>query len=167
MDTHFSDHKAEHLWEHAAVGLAFVGPDGKWLRVNPYLAKMLGYTTGELSRKTFQQVTHPDDVGADEEMVRLVLEGRIPYYTMTKRYLPKVGPPIWIRLHVTRINDGEGNFGMFLSQVRAVEAFVEDSIQAPPANVDDLARFLRKHWTKFVAAGSIIAAAVGKLFGLF
>ena len=169
MDTRFSDTKAEHLWRHARIGLAFVSPDGHWLRVNPYLSELLGYTEGELCSRTFQDVTHPDDTKADEEMVRYVMEGRIDRYAMTKRYLPKLGPPVWIRLHVSKVEDPKtGEFAFFFSQVAPVDPLIDAGLvnnpDRPVATVDDVALFLRKHWKLITGIGGAIAAAVAAWF---
>ena len=126
---------------------------------------MLGYSESELLHRTFQEVTHPDDIEADEEMVRWVLEGRIPFYTMTKRYLTKDSRVVWIRLHVSRVqgeNDDES--GMFLSQITPTDKGADAPNPAtPPATVDDVARFLRAHWPKMLWVGGVLAAAVTKL----
>lgn len=165
METRFTDPKAEHLWRHAKIGLAFVGDDGKWLRVNPYLASVLGYTEAEMAEKTFQQITHPEDVEADAEMVRWVLEGRIENYTMTKRYLTKDMQVIWIRLTVTKIKDSNGEFGMFLSQIQPIHPKPEHTelVLKKPLTVDDVGQFIRVNWKLFVGAGAILGAATAKL----
>lgn len=43
-------------FEQAAVGLAHVAPDGRWLRVNQRLCEILGYTTEELLHTSFQAI---------------------------------------------------------------------------------------------------------------
>ena len=54
------------LWDAAPIGLAKVSRDGKFISVNPRFAEMVGYSASELAyNKTFQQITHPDDLDAD------------------------------------------------------------------------------------------------------
>ena len=67
--------------------MALVAPDGAWLRVNPARCAILGYSHEALLEKRFQDITHPDDLDADLELARRVLDGRIPNYQMEKRYL--------------------------------------------------------------------------------
>ena len=43
----------------AAIGMALVGTDGRFLRTNRSLCNMLGYREVELLGKTFQDITHP------------------------------------------------------------------------------------------------------------
>src|SRR6202035_4804053 len=49
----------------AAVGVAHVSPDGRWLRVNNKFCEIVGYSEDELLKMTFKQITHPQDVGED------------------------------------------------------------------------------------------------------
>jgi len=64
----------------AAHGIALVSPEGRWLRANPALCRMLGYTEEELLATDFQAVTHPDDLGADLAQVQAMLAGEIESY---------------------------------------------------------------------------------------
>ncbi|MBV8702506.1 MAG: CHASE3 domain-containing protein [Acetobacteraceae bacterium] len=75
------------IFEQAAVGMGNVALDGAWLRVNRRLCGMLGYTEAELRARTFQDITHPDDLEADRDNVRRLLAGEIATYSMEKRYI--------------------------------------------------------------------------------
>jgi PAS domain S-box-containing protein len=109
-------------FEQAAVGIAHVGLDGRWLRVNRRLCDILGYPRQELLAMTFQQVTHPDDVRADEELARRVAAGEIPTYTLEKRYLRRDGSPLWINLTVALARGGEGQEAYFISVIEDIQA---------------------------------------------
>ena len=87
-------------FEQAAVGIAHVALDGRWLRVNQKLCDIVGYSKEELLQKTFQDITHPDDLDADQEFVRQVLAEEIKTYSTEKRYIRKDGSPVWINLTV-------------------------------------------------------------------
>src|SRR5436305_10242493 len=58
------------LFEQTAFGVAHVGLDGRWLEVNDRLCAIVGYDRAELLAKTFQDITHPDDLNADLDQVR-------------------------------------------------------------------------------------------------
>ena len=49
-------------FDYAPIGMALVGLDGRWLRVNPMLCEITGYTESELLAGTFHDITHPDDL---------------------------------------------------------------------------------------------------------
>src|ERR1039457_6978633 len=62
-------------FEQAAVGIAHVGIDGRFLRVNQRLCEKLGYTREELLARAVQEITHPADLQTDLENVRRMLAG--------------------------------------------------------------------------------------------
>ncbi len=57
-------------FENAAVGIAHVHPDGRWLRVNDRLCQIVGFSREELLARTFQDITHPEDQTADRRCRR-------------------------------------------------------------------------------------------------
>jgi PAS domain S-box-containing protein len=85
-------------FENAAVGIAHVGLDGRWLLVNQRLCDLLGYPREELLRKTFQDITHPDDLEADLEQAKRLASAEIESYKLEKRYLRRDGSIVWGRL---------------------------------------------------------------------
>lgn len=48
-------------FDNMAVGMAHIGSDGRWLRVNSRLCSLLGYAHDEMLRRSLIDVTHPDD----------------------------------------------------------------------------------------------------------
>lgn len=102
-------------FEQAAVGIAHVAPDGRWLRVNRKLCEIVGYSHDELLALTFQDITHPADLNADLALVGQVLAGEIDSYQMEKRYLRQGGEQIWINLTVSLVRDEQGAPDYFIS----------------------------------------------------
>ena len=101
-------------FEQAAVGMAHVGPDGSFLRVNARFCQIAGYTNDELLTGGFQQITHPDDLEIDEHHVAELIEGVADSYTLEKRYIRRDGEVVWVNLTVSLVRD----------QARAPEFFV-------------------------------------------
>lgn len=95
-------------FEQAAVGIAHVAPDGRWLRVNDRLCAIIGYPRVELLQKSFQDITHPDDLDKDRHLMNQILSGQIQTYSMEKRYLHKNGAVVWIDLTVSLMRDASG-----------------------------------------------------------
>lgn len=60
-----SERRFELMMENAAIGMALVAPEGKLLRVNPALCRMLGRDKDVLLHCTWQEITHPDDLTID------------------------------------------------------------------------------------------------------
>jgi len=104
-------------FDHAPIGMALVSPAGNWLKANPALCDLLGYEEEELLGKTFQDITHPQDLAADLAQVEQMLAGAIRSYRMEKRYLHKSGHLIHALLSVSLVRDSTGQPAHFISQV--------------------------------------------------
>src|SRR5579862_5460119 len=93
------------IFAQAAIGIAQIGLDGAWIRVNSRFCRMLGYSEAELRRQTLQDITHPDD--GDESLAgrRQLLAGEILSHTMEKRYIRQDGTIFWGRLHRSLVRD--------------------------------------------------------------
>jgi len=107
-------------FELAAVGVAHVSPDGKWLRVNRKLCEIVGYTQEELLQRTFQDITHPDDLGPDLAHLEEMVAGRTNQYSMEKRYIRKDGTSVWIQLSVSAVRDSNHRLKHFISVVEEI-----------------------------------------------
>lgn len=130
-------------FEQAAVGIAHVAPDGRWLRVNRRLAELLGYTPDELARLTFQTVTYPLDLEGDEGLVRRLLAGEIESYSLEKRYVRKDGSPVWANLTVALVRRPDGAPDYFIAVVEDVSA--RKALEAElESRVEDRTRELRE-----------------------
>jgi PAS domain S-box-containing protein len=92
----------------AAVGIAHVDLEGKWLLVNQKLCDILGYTQQELLERTLQNITHPDDLDTDLGCVRQMLANEIQTYLMEKRYIRKDTSLVWINLTASLIRTPKG-----------------------------------------------------------
>jgi diguanylate cyclase (GGDEF)-like protein/PAS domain S-box-containing protein len=107
-------------FDQAAVGIAHVGLDGSWLRVNGKLCDIVGYSEDELLHLTFQDITHPDDLDLDLNYVWRMLAGEISTYTMEKRYIRKSGDIVWVNLTVSLIRKIDGDPDYFIAVVEDI-----------------------------------------------
>ncbi len=110
----------EGAFDYAPIGMALVGPDGRWLRVNPALCGITGYKEAELLEKTFQDLTHPDDLDKDLDYLKKMLAGSIRTYQMEKRYYRKNGSLVWIHLSVSMVRDAENAPAYLVSQIQDI-----------------------------------------------
>jgi PAS domain S-box-containing protein len=115
-----SEERFRATFEQAAVGVAHVGLDGTWLRVNNKLFEITGYPREELIQKTFQDITHPDDLGADLEQARQLLAGEIKNYSMEKRYIKMDGSTIWINLTGSLVREPSGEPAYFIAVIEDI-----------------------------------------------
>jgi PAS domain S-box-containing protein len=117
-----SEERFRATFEQAAVGIAHVGLDGRWLRVNQRYGDILGYSQQELLGLTFQAITHPDDLAADLAQARQLMAGEIDTYTMEKRYIRKDGSQVWVNLTGSRVSDEKGKLLYCIAVVEDITA---------------------------------------------
>ena len=134
---------------YAPVGKALVSSEGAFLKVNPALCQLLGYTEEELLSRTFQEITHPDDLETDLAYVHQMLAGEITTYQMQKRYFRKDGNIVWALLSVSLSHDRNGSPQYFISQIVDIteRKQAEDQIKQALAEKETLLRELY-HRTK-------------------
>ncbi|KAF2991649.1 PAS domain S-box protein [Methylocystis sp. MJC1] len=92
--------RLEATFENAAVGIAEVGLDGRWLRMNERLCDIVGYRRDELMQMKAGDITHAEDREADRENVRRLLAGEAGSYSTEKRYIRKDGKNVWANVTV-------------------------------------------------------------------
>ena len=115
-----SEERFMSAFEHAAIGMALLTPEGRWFRVNRALCDLIGYSEVELLQQTFQDVTHPDDLGNSLNYVGRLLGGEINSFQMEKRYIHKQGWILWILLSVSLLRDDQGKPLYFIAQLQDI-----------------------------------------------
>ena len=101
-------------FERAAVGIAHVTPEGRFLRVNDRMCEILGYPHEKLLGKTSREVTHPADVEADAGQRERLLSGEVEAYSMDERYVRRGGSPLWVSLSVSLVREPSGEPSYFI-----------------------------------------------------
>ena len=107
-------------FEGAPIGLAIVSLGGRWLGVNRALSQMLGYSEQELLSKTFQEITHPDDLDRDLEHVRELVSGKIAAYQLEKRYITRSGGQVHVQLNVSLLRDAADKPLHMIAQIQDI-----------------------------------------------
>ncbi|MEZ5185466.1 MAG: PAS domain S-box protein [Candidatus Nanopelagicales bacterium] len=101
----------------AAIGMALVTEDGRFLEVNPALCRFFGYDRATMLTKTVADVTYPPDMDSDLDHADKVAAGVIDSYNLRKRYLHADGHMLTGYLTVSGIRDEYGSLTMFMAQV--------------------------------------------------
>lgn len=112
--------KFQQVFEQSPIGLCLVRPDGSFERVNRSFEKISGYSGAELSRITFAQITHPEDLEKDLELTEAMFAGKTDGFTMEKRYIRKDGQVVWIHLTVVMMKGKDGGPDQALSMIEDV-----------------------------------------------
>lgn len=96
------------IFEQSALGISIVNRQGRYLKVNPALEEILGYSAAELVSRSFCDLTHPDDIEEDWRLFQEVVNGQRDRYHLEKRYIHRSGKVVWCRLAVSAVRDPEG-----------------------------------------------------------
>jgi PAS domain S-box-containing protein len=98
------------VFDHAMVGIGRILPDGRWIDVNPALARMLGYEPEQMQGLTWSEMTVADDVASSRAAFDAVLRGEQEAYSLEKRYLHRDGATVDAVVHARAMRDGAGAF---------------------------------------------------------
>lgn len=104
----------------AAIGMAIVDLEGRFVDVNDALCRIVGRPRDALTTLTFQDITHPEDLDTDVELARQLHDGEIEHYDLEKRYLHADGSVVWVLLSGSVVRDVDGTPGHFIAQVQDI-----------------------------------------------
>jgi diguanylate cyclase (GGDEF)-like protein/PAS domain S-box-containing protein len=79
-------------FDYAAIGMALVSTEGRWLQVNRSLCQILGYNEKELLLTDFLSIGQ-------------LLKGKVQASQMEKRYIHKSGHEVWVHWSVSLVRD--------------------------------------------------------------
>ena len=97
-------------YEHAAIGISEIAPDGHFLRVNEAICAITGYSRDELLASKLFRYTHPDDADPDREGFRKQVAGELEFYSVEKRFIRKDGRVIWLSVRSSPVRGAEDGF---------------------------------------------------------
>ncbi|MDQ5987408.1 MAG: Sensor histidine kinase RcsC [Syntrophus sp. SKADARSKE-3] len=140
-------------------GIAITSPEKGWIQVNDRICSIMGYSRDEIVCKTWSEMTHPDDLDADDEQFSLVLSGKIDQYNMDKRFIRKDGGVIWTNISVGCVRKSDGSVDHMVCVVeditsarlagealRQERTLYEDLVTTEPAGVYRLRVKLSSNW---------------------
>jgi len=110
----------DNAFQFALIGNAVVTPEGNWIKVNPALCKILGYSAAELLDINFRDITYSEDLEADQNYINQLLSDEINSCQFEKRYIHKQGQIIWVLLSVALIRDFQGQPVSFIAQIQDI-----------------------------------------------
>ena len=157
-------------FEQAAVGIAHVDLEGRWLRVNRRLCEILGCSQADLIGRSYREFTLPEEVPIDDEALLRLASGETDSHTREKRYIRCNGTLIWVNRTISIVRDPDGRPRHCISIIediterkRAQEALRESEersralLSAIPERV-----FFKDSECIFIQVNELFASDIGK-----
>src|SRR5437660_543720 len=107
-------------FEQAAVGIAVAGLDARFVRTNQVFQRMLGYSDEDLQSLTYVDITYPEDLPRNRELMAELVEGKRSSFTLEKRYCRKDGTPIWAQVTVSALPSEHGDPRLFVGVIEDI-----------------------------------------------
>jgi len=96
------------LFEQSACGIAVLSVGGRFLRANPAMCRLLGYSEQELAQKTHLDVIHVDDLEAAAIARAQVISGKVKPRVSERRYVHRDGSTLWVQMSGVVVRDAGG-----------------------------------------------------------
>ena len=108
------------IFDLAPIGIANIGADGRFLRANAALIRLLGYPLATLLTLTFAELTHPDGLSESGDYFQELVAGTRADFVIEKRYRRADGRYAWVRITGAAVRDNAGRFAYTVSLVEDI-----------------------------------------------
>jgi PAS domain S-box-containing protein len=116
-----SEEKFRNIFETSGIGMAILGPDGQFTKVNGAFCEIMGYNDEEIIGTNFRDITHPGDLEKSVELTKEMLKNEsLESGALEKRYFHKNGEMVWALTTLSLIRDGEGKPLFFIAQIQDI-----------------------------------------------
>jgi PAS domain S-box-containing protein len=105
-----SESEFRSIFESSPVGIANIDRNGFFVRCNPSLQKILGYSNEELRKLTFNDITYADDIHKGDDLWTEMVNGKLDNAELDKRYVRKDGRIVWTHISASAIRNKNGDF---------------------------------------------------------
>lgn len=114
-----------YAFEYAAIGMLLVDLEGRMLKANASLCKMLGYAPQEIQQQTIWTFVHPEEASTMRAMLTIVdttlTQTDAPRSaTQEHRLLHKHGFYLWLQVSLSPVESSEGTTQFWIMQLQDI-----------------------------------------------
>lgn len=126
-----SEERFRSAFNYAPIGIALVSSEGKWLKVNRALSRILGYSEEEFLKTDFQSMILKEDLGDTLINIHNLKNGNADTCELEQRYLHKNGDTVWALWSVSPIKNSDSNQPNLIFQIQDItdKKFAEEKLQ--------------------------------------
>lgn len=107
-------------FEQSAVGIAEIGSEGRFLRVNPAAASLIGRTPSEVVGIHFSEVVSPETLEDDRTAFQSILRGELPFVRQERRARRTDGNAVWVDITAAPVRESDGSLAYVFVTVQDV-----------------------------------------------
>ena len=161
-----SEERYRLTFEQAAVGIAHTSKEGHFLRVNPKLCEIVGYTQETLRKLTMRGITHPSDLRAELAQSEKVADGDLDQYSTEKRLVRKDGSAVWVNQTISAVRESDNRLNYFVCVIEDVTERKQAELALADAARHQKALFhLADHLHRATSADETFSAAMEAILG--
>lgn len=108
------------MFDHAAVGIAEIAADGRWLRANAALLRIVGRTEEDLLSRTTRDITHIEERDAEAAHFEVLRSGGADACMIEKRLLRGDGGFVWTTTSLSCVRAPDNSVDYFLAVVEDI-----------------------------------------------
>ena len=137
-----ADERFRSAFVHAAVGMALLTPEGRFVQVNPALCRVLGREETDLLATDWQSITAPEDLRRSLDAVRPLVAGETSSAIVQKRCVRPGGAVVWVQnsLSITRDPSGRPRHVVMLMEDITDQRRAEEALRVSEARFSQLFR---------------------------
>ncbi|MEA2096359.1 MAG: PAS domain S-box protein [Candidatus Cloacimonadota bacterium] len=124
-EVHKSEEKLRLMIDNSPCGFSATDLKGNYIDMNFAFCNIMGYSKKEMMHKHFNQFSHPDDRIKNKELYEKLVEGKISYFDLEKRYIHKNGSIIYARIRAQLVRN---NNGKPLFEIAVIEDITEGKL---------------------------------------
>jgi PAS domain S-box-containing protein len=102
------------------VGMVTMSASSKWLELNDKFCEMVKYSRAELQKKSWIDLTHPDDLAEAYEQFEALCAGEMDLVARDKRYVCKDGSIVHVQLSTRALRHPDGRIDRLVSIVQDI-----------------------------------------------
>ncbi|MEQ8995453.1 MAG: PAS domain S-box protein [Coleofasciculus sp. B1-GNL1-01] len=118
------------IFEASPLGIAIVGLNQHFIKVNPLFCQIVGYSASELTQLRFTDITHPDDRKLSLQREQQLSQGKLSRHRIDKRYIRKDGEVVEVHLSGSIIRDQQNNPLYYLKMIEEISERQQTQPQA-------------------------------------
>ena len=119
-ELHESEARFRAAFDHAAIGMALVDLEGRWLQVNSSLCRILGYSEPQMLTANVRSMVFDEDAASDARSIQQLLAGQIIDYRIVKRFIHQQGRLVWVQVSASLVRDSGGQPAYFIQQIQDI-----------------------------------------------